>query len=65
VRQKPPDRSLGAKRPHRRTGKPRGAPVGHTRTMLHGCRSALAVARRKQVSAILREVRALLKDAAQ
>jgi hypothetical protein len=64
MRQEPTDRSPEAKRPHRRTGEPRGAPNGHARTLSHGCRSGSAVARRKQVSAILREVRELLKDGA-
>ena len=54
-----------AKRRHRRTGKPRGAPVGNTLALKHGCGAAWAVAQRKRVNAILREARELLAKATQ
>jgi hypothetical protein len=51
------NRSPTPRRPHRRTGKLHGAPVGHTRTLKHGRRSAAFVARRKAFMQLLRMAR--------
>jgi hypothetical protein len=50
------------RRPHRRTGRQKGAPYGNSRAQRHGCDSAAALARRKEVNAVLRAARRVIRD---
>ena len=48
--------------PHRRTGRPRGPPKGSANAFKHGLKSAGFLARRRQVNAVIREARALVRE---
>jgi hypothetical protein len=50
------------RRPHRRTGKKRGAPEGHARNYRDGFQSKAALAYRKGFAALMRECRAALRE---
>jgi hypothetical protein len=53
-----------SQRKHVRTGKPRDGHPGNAYSFRHGLRSAAVVAQRKSVNALLRQCRALLREAA-
>ena len=51
------------KRPHRWTGRATGAPIGNANARRYGMKSAGFVARRKEVSAVLRAARSAIREA--
>jgi hypothetical protein len=52
-----------SRRRHVKTGRPVGVPRGNANALRHGMDSASTLARRKEVNAILRAARRLIREA--
>jgi hypothetical protein len=50
------------KPPHRRTGRRKGAPIGSAHALKHGRTTAVALARRREVMALLRRCREAIES---